>query len=1108
MSRWRRRLVRGTVLAAVGGVTCAAALAYQLTGSSAVRQQVTSYLRKYFVGGEVALGSAKFRLFGGINVENFTLYRRDDPSRSPMFHVPAGVIYHDKEQLAHGKLAIRKLKMERPRLTLTRNADGQWNLAGILGPVHPELQIPIMEIEQGTVVVEMAMPAGPPGTVAPTPYRVELRNVNATLVNQPRPILNIQIHGDAVALGPVHMEGTWHRTEARLNAMVDVAPVPVTTALVRDLARFTPGLADQLDVAAGTGQLHAGVVYHRGAEPAWHHQVRIELTDGRLVHRALPLPLDDMTVSARCDDGVLAIDRLTAKAGTADVGLKCQLQPFASGVASAPHVFQSQIHGALTNPRSPESTPHPATLIPAALDPVRSMELTVNHLAVDPALFTKLPLEFQKYDQIYAPNGPLDLAVRLDRTSGPAVLKAKLRADGMTGRFEQFRYPLREVRGTLDLTMTAGRPPRLDVDLTGEANGRRPVTIQGRVEGDGPAPPYTMTVCGDGIAIDRTLVDALPAKFQAVARSYHPRGACDVTARLIRKPGELRASQQFNVGFRGDLTVCYDLFPVPLDRLTGSLDIALGPDLTPAGQPNWVCTFNEIRGGYAGARVVISGKARPTTEGTRVDLTLTGRNVPLDDTLAAAFANPRMNLRPIWEMFHPGGRFDFTAEVNHTDRQPAPADYDIFVRHAGATIRPTFFPLELTGLSGSFRLTRGHVEIGPYVARHGPTRLALGGGYVQFGEGWHFADLHDLKADPLPMDAPFVAALPHGLQLVHHALEPAGTLTVDLDRLVIDHPPELPGPAKPPVVYWDGRVTFADATLHTGVAWTGVTGQIASQGRYRGQLFDGVKGHISLAQATVFNQPLAGLEAEASIIPEQPNVLRLGLGRGQLYGGRLSGEGRVEFGAGLDYKIDLKAIGVRLEDIARQNHIGKNAQLNGLAKAELYLHGTGNGANELEGGGNVHVPNGRMYNLPLVLDLMKPITALHVPDGTAFEEAHAEFQIHGKQVQVQRLDLLGSAISLGGKGEMDLDGSHLAMDFYAVWGHVAQMLPAGVRDVPSWLSKNLLLLEARGQLGGQMTVRPKPVPALVDPVRQLVDRARGRSPGVKNQASGVRAQSD
>src|SRR5438128_12625724 len=129
--------------------------------------------------------------------------------------------------------------------------------------------------------------------------------------------------------------------------------------------------------------------------------------------------------------------------------------------------------------------------------------------------------------------------------------------------------------------------------------------------------------------------------------------------------------------------------------------------------------------------------------------------------------------------------------------------------------------------------------------------------------------------------------------------------------------------------------------------------------------------------------------------------------------------------------------------------------MTGLGKAALHPTGTGEGVDELGGGGNVHIPSGKMYSLPMVLDLLKVITVLHAPDGTAFEEAHAEFKIHGKRIEVQRLDLLGNAVSLGGKGAMDLDGSNLAMSFYAVVGHVAQMLPPGLREVPPWLSKNL-----------------------------------------------------
>jgi hypothetical protein len=1084
--------MRWAVLATVGGLAGAAALAYQLSDSTAVREHVTAQCRKFFVGGEVALGSARFRLLGGVNVQNFTLYRTDDPARTPLLHVPSGVIYHDKEQLAHGRFAVRKLLLQKPRLTISRSADGRWNLEGILGPVRPDLQIPIIEIEQGTVVLEIA---SGPGAQPQAPFRVVLRNVNATLLNQPRPVLNIDVHGDAVSLGPFHVTGTWHRTEARLDAVADLAPVPVTIGLIRDLARFCPSLTEQVDQVSGTARLHAGIQYGKEAAAGWRHQARLELSGGRLVHRELPMALENIELSARCDDGAVAIDRLTAAAGPAEIALACRFQPWGTATA-APHGLHDRPQGGTTPPRAP--TPHPAMLIPGALDPLRSMDLTIKHMIVSAELFSRLPEPFRQYQQIYDPTGPADLTVKLDRSTGHDSLTAKFRPDGMAGRFEKFPYPVHEVRGCLDLTLTADRPPRLDVDLTAEADGRRPVTIQGRVEGNGPGPEYSITVGGDSIILDDAILNALPAKFRAVALAYRPQGRCDVTARLTRAAGQTQPDQRYTVGFRGDATVRYDLFPVPLERLAGSIDIVLGPTATPS-QCTWVCTFNDVRAAFAGARVSIAGQARPAGEGTRVDLTIQGRNVPLNDTLAEAFASPKMKLRPIWEMFCPTGRFDFTAEVMHTDRQPAPADYDIRVRHTGATIRPTFFPLELTDLAGSFRLTRGRVEVDRYAARHGTTRFDFGGGVAQFGEGWHCADLHGLRAEPLAVDSALVAALPPALQAVCESLEPSGSVSVELDRLVIDHPSELPGPPQPPVLYWDGRVTFADASLHTGVAWTGVTGVVATTGRYRGQVLDGVTSHVALEQATVFGQPLTALHADAWVLPDHPHELRLRLGRGSLFGGQVLGEAHVAFGAGLQYKVNLKAIGLRLEEFAKHNHVGGNAHMSGLAKAELYLEGNGYGVDELSGGGNIHVPDGKMYNLPLVLDLLKVITALHIPDGTAFEEAHAEFKVHGKRVQVQRLDLLGSAISLGGKGEMDLDGSDLAMDFYAVWGHVTQMLPPGLREIPPWLSKNLLLLHAQGKLGGAMVVRPKPLPPVIDPIRQLMERAAGRMPGVRAQ---------
>ena len=78
-------------------------------------------------------------------------------------------------------------------------------------------------------------------------------------------------------------------------------------------------------------------------------------------------------------------------------------------------------------PADVTGAPPLAALIPAALDPVRSLELTVRRLPVTPDLFARLPAPLQVYQQQYAPAGPLDLTCRLERTGDGCALTAKLR---------------------------------------------------------------------------------------------------------------------------------------------------------------------------------------------------------------------------------------------------------------------------------------------------------------------------------------------------------------------------------------------------------------------------------------------------------------------------------------------------------------------------------------------------------------------------------------------------------------------------------------------------------------------------------------------------------
>jgi hypothetical protein len=227
------------------------------------------------------------------------------------------------------------------------------------------------------------------------------------------------------------------------------------------------------------------------------------------------------------------------------------------------------------------------------------------------------------------------------------------------------------------------------------------------------------------------------------------------------------------------------------------------------------------------------------------------------------------------------------------------------------------------------------------------------------------------------------------------------------------------------------------------------------------------------------------------VYEKAPDVLVLGL-RAPLFGGEVSGPVRVELNSTLRYEMDLTASQIKLDAFGRHN-IGSDAQFSGMAGGRLHLIGKGTGVASLEGNGSLEIPRGRLYNLPLLLDLLK-FLGLRWPDRTAFEQAGAVFSIHGDRVMFSQLELMGNAVSLHGRGDMKLDGTDVRLEFIPVWGRIETWLPRGWQPLPSAIGRNLLKIEVRGKVGKQKDLHfhRKPVPALTDPLLEMRDRILGK----------------
>ena len=141
------------------------------------------------------------------------------------------------------------------------------------------------------------------------------------------------------------------------------------------------------------------------------------------------------------------------------------------------------------------------------------------------------------------------------------------------------------------------------MDLVGEGGGKA-VSLKGQVVG-GPDREVDLVLTGSNIALDKTLIDALPDEYPALMRRLQATATGDFTAKIrhnarVRKDhGPDRVRQRVRHHHSGGH---HDVrgFPYPLRILAGTLLIRTVPEYPTAG-----------RAGPAGRRRGSSSKTSP-----------------------------------------------------------------------------------------------------------------------------------------------------------------------------------------------------------------------------------------------------------------------------------------------------------------------------------------------------------------------------------------------------------------------------------------------------------------------------------------------------------------
>jgi hypothetical protein len=276
----------------------------------------------------------------------------------------------------------------------------------------------------------------------------------------------------------------------------------------------------------------------------------------------------------------------------------------------------------------------------------------------------------------------------------------------------------------------------------------------------------------------------------------------------------------------------------------------------------------------------------------------------------------------------------------------------------------------------------------------------------------------------------------------------------------------VPGPA---AAAWDMHLDVEQAALDVGVPLEHVHGGIRLRGQSDGRTWRTV-GDAAIdsaiwkgLQLTAIRGPLAmdgsgvrfGAPAAGDAEPSAGRRLAA-----RLAGGTLLLDGSVAAGEAGSFTVSATLGDAELEQLA--GGMGGGAQrYKGRVHGALEVSGSRAGTHSLAGQGQVRLRDGDIYELPVVVALLK-ILRVKAPDRNAFTSSLVDFRIEGPRAYLDNIELAGDAISLVGAGEVDFD-SNIRLTFRPIMGDAETQLPI-MKRVLGGASGQFMLVHVDGTL--------------------------------------------
>jgi hypothetical protein len=925
--------------------------------------------------------------------------------------------------------AVRQLHFRRMKLRAERKSNGFWSLAHLI-PL-PNFGGPSPGLIISDASIEIA------GTLT-------LRNINLTVdpvvgtpINPANPPADPQ-PARATAGTLLHVRGTLagdHFERAEVDGLFDpesgqwdlrgaVESLEFNPRLRAALPREVAKLVEPL--ASVRGRTHFGFEVQRAAldptrrsTPAMRFAIEGKISDGRIDDARLPDPLTEVEATLRCDNSGLTIYDLTARCGGAQLQLSADVQGY-------------------------ETT-----------SPLR-VELHAKQLQVDRLDVNHLSPQLEAVWSKFSPKGTIDIDAVLQFDGQAWNPDLSLRCHDLSVLYDRFQYRVTDGVGTIDL-----KGNELSVRMRAIGGGQ---VIRCRAEIFDPGENFSgwVELQSEGpVPIDEKLIAAMDYQGQKIVRSFSPRGGVSFHARFHRERGEEEVHRKLNLSIHQGF-VQYAHFRYPIDNISGSLQLT---------DDDWV--FHNLTGRNDSGYIVGSGHwLADAPDGNQLTLNFTATDVPLADELRLALSPgvQRLwaNLRPRGNIDHLGVQIRYSADQKKlslaVQAQKWPPGQNVEGRTI--SIEPAWFRYRLDNLTGSFSYRDGVVELNDLHAVHGRATLEAEGRCDIQPDGSCRVQLARVTADRVPVDHELITAMPPGIgdALSRLSLSAPVNMHGTLDVLVPNDAEQYPS------IGWDMNFDVENCNLQAGLPIEHIHGGLQLVGRSVNRQFVS-RGELRIDSAMVRDLQLTQIRGPVLIDPEKiafgaaaerdvrdraPRQITA-----SVFGGTLTLDGDVQLTSETPFQLRSTLEGADLAQVMREL-APRQPALSGKVFGAVNLVGNGQGKHTYRGDGQIRLRDADIYELPLMIAMLKLLSVAKPHNRTAFTTSNIDFRIEGDDLEFDRIDFIGDAICLKGKGRMT-GQREIDLKFYTQVGRDEMQLPI-FRPVLGEASRQFMLIEVTGSL--------------------------------------------